>query len=985
MGPFWLSIFCFVSCAFALGQKATLSFDDGGSGLQLGGSGVTPEIILDSDDWEGVIRTANDLAADFGRVLGSDGQITTTKTLASSSSPKIIAGTIGKSALIDSLVSSGKIDVSGIEGQWETFLSQLVADPMDGESSALVIAGSDKRGTIYGLYDISEQIGVSPWYWWADVPPKQKSSIYAMDTSKTDGPPSVKYRGLFLNDEQPALTNWVNANYGQYNVDFYSKVFELLLRNKANYLWPTMWNNQFYNDDPQNGPTADMYGIVMGTSHTEPMARADKEKGSVYGGWNWGSNQQGVKDFMRQGVERAKDWETLWTLGMRGNGDNASPSLTAQQLEEVIAFQQDTLRDVLGVSDLSDVPMMWCLYKEVGGYFDAGMDVPDDITLLWSDDNVGNIQRLPTADEVDREGGAGVYYHFDYVGDPRNYKWINTIQLSKTWEQLNMAHKRSAKDIWIFNVGDLKPLELPLGHALSMAYDMSLFSDPASTDTWLRLWATREFGASVADATADIMATYGQLIVRRKYELLDETPYVFSTTNYNEAEANLAAWEDMLEQAQSVYDSLDSDTQTSFFEMVLHPVLAGKTVEEIYAKAALNGYYAQQGRTATNEMADDVSAAGQVDSEITSRYHSLLGGKWNHMMDQVHLGYTYWQDPGSNSLPSTQRVGSSGGGGWPGWPPNPTGGSSGGILGVSVEGSTASAPSDASPSLLPMDPYMAPADERFLDIYTRSTGSFDFSVTAADDAPYVTFSPANGTLSDTGPSQARVAIAVDWAAAPAGSSTVAVTVSTDGDAAATATLSLPLENRAVPADFAGFVESGGAVSIEPGHWSAQTGGAGGDADYAVVPRCGRTRSCVTLLPPTAGSQAAGAGPGLAYDFYAFAGAPDAAVTVYLAPSFNVDPGRRLAYAVAVGGEEAAARRVEPVEQTTLGTMPSDWMQSVKDGARVVTTRVGDVAEGRNTLRLWALEPGVVFTKVVLDLGGVRESYLGPPESLRVGM
>jgi hypothetical protein len=307
----FLSLATLVGRTLAIGQPASLSFTEITGGLKLSGNGLSPTIVIDSQDWAGVRRAGSDLANDFGLVTGTKGK-NVTSTSGLSNTPVIIAGTIGKSPLIDGLVSSKKLDVSAIVGKWESFTSQIVANPAEGIESALVIAGSDKRGTIFAIYDISEQIGVSPWYWWADVPPKMKTNIYALPKAKTQGPPSIKYRGIFLNDEQPALTNWVKANYGKYDSRFHAKVFELLLRLRANYFWPTMWDSKFHIDDTKNGPLADEMGIVMGTSHTEPMARADKEKVKP---WDWKSNQNNLKKYMQDGATRSKNWETLWTLG----------------------------------------------------------------------------------------------------------------------------------------------------------------------------------------------------------------------------------------------------------------------------------------------------------------------------------------------------------------------------------------------------------------------------------------------------------------------------------------------------------------------------------------------------------------------------------------------------------------------------------------------------------------------------------------------
>lgn len=464
---------CAVRAIYALGQEPIVAFHKESDSVKLAGRGASHlPIVLDGDDWPGVIRAANDLAEDFGSVTGGH----FARELLNSTDPAkecrrfgdrtaIIAGTIGRSKLIESLVRSGKIDVNSTEGKWEAFQTEMVNEPFVGISNALVISGSDKRGAIYGLYDISEQIGVSPWHWFADVAPTKHREIYALNKRKLQDSPSVKYRGLFINDEQPGITNWINRNYPPakygpgFNADFYSRLFELLLRLRANYLWPAMWNNIFTLDDPRNAPTADMYGIVMGTSHTEPMMRWKKEqKLFLDGNWNWDTNEENITTFFKEGAVRSEPYESLYTMGMRGFGDTASPTLTADSLKDIVNVQQNVLSEVFDTSNMSSIPQMWCLYKEVGGYYEDGMRVPDDVTLLWADDNWGNIQRLPIDNETDRVAGAGVYYHFDYVGGPRAYKWINTISLQRTWEQMQLAYEREARQIWIVNMGDVKGL-----------------------------------------------------------------------------------------------------------------------------------------------------------------------------------------------------------------------------------------------------------------------------------------------------------------------------------------------------------------------------------------------------------------------------------------------------------------------------------------------------------------------------------------------
>jgi hypothetical protein len=425
---FALVFLFYTQTVLGLGQSPTIVFEDAPGVFKLSDSTSPVQIVTDSSDWPGVARVCGDLARDFDSVTGQYGIVTSIHSspynnsidfgLATlrngSSNTIIIAGTIGKSALIDRLVQQDSIPKSSIQGKWETYVSTVVSQPFPGIDSALVIAGSDKRGTIYGLYDISEQIGVSPWYFWADVPPKKHSSIYALNTSAVRGPPSVKYRGIFLNDEAPALTGFINAHYPRgkygpgYNADFYATVFELLLRLKANTLWPTMWDSMFNIDDARNQPLADEYGIVMGTSHTEPMMRSTKEWSTFgKGEWKWSTNKDAIAAFMAEGVLRAKPYESIVTLGMRGPGDTAmSPNIEKETLEEIVRTQRGILRR----ENMASVPQVWCLYKEVLGYFDAGLEVPDDVTLLWADDNWGNIRRLPAAKEKKRKGGSGVYY-----------------------------------------------------------------------------------------------------------------------------------------------------------------------------------------------------------------------------------------------------------------------------------------------------------------------------------------------------------------------------------------------------------------------------------------------------------------------------------------------------------------------------------------------------------------------------------------------
>ncbi|KAJ9132090.1 Glycoside hydrolase family 115 protein [Pleurostoma richardsiae] len=1042
------------SLAAALGQQPIVTFANSTGTFQIAGDSVSVgQILVSSNDYWGVIRAAQDLALDFGRVTGTNYTLssgvngsapvtyqykpvnnknntfyTTTSTQNllgpnftdfSASSVVVIAGTIGHSTLIDNLVSAGTLDVRDIDGQWESFVSQLVRNPAPGVSQALVIAGSDPRGTIYGIYDISEQIGVSPWYFWADVPVTQNAKVYVLPDRKVQGPPSVKYRGFFLNDEQPGLTNWVASNFPDaasgaagYGPGFYSLLFELLLRLRANYLWPTIWGSMFEVDFPENQPLADAYEIVLGSSHTEPLMRAQNEFGTFYKGpWAYNLNNATIDDYFRYGVERARPYarNSLWTMGMRGTGDTAIEGLgvdaIVSMLETLVANQQRIIVDGLDVN-ISTVPQMWCLYKEVQTYIFEGLEVPEDITLLWSDDNWGNVRRLPLRNETDRPGGAGIYYHFDYVGDPRNYKWINTVQLAKTAEQMHMAYSRGADRIWIVNVGDLKPLEIPISHFLDMAYDTDRWGVDTSGD-WAAAWGAREFGPELAANISDLVVKYGMYANRRKFELVE--PETYSVINYNEADAVLEQWALLAEQALAVYEKLNETAQPAFFQMILHPIQAGEIVYKIYIGAAKNLLYAGQKRNSANDVINAVLNASTDDANLTSTWDRLLDGKWEHMLDQTHLGYDgYWQQPMRNTLPAMSYV-------------QTAFVSLAGHVGVGVEGSNATVQGDDkyhsnsgnNLAVPPLDPY-GPIT-RYFDVFSRGTNSCTW--TASPWQPWVKLSQYNGTVGPQNGTDSRVYISIDWDDAPPAPNVTIVNINiTNGCRAAgfdkyaysNPMVQIPVQHRYVPSNFTeGFIESDGHVSILGPHYqtivrppsntsllnaSSSSSSATKNVTYHTFADLTRTGDGVGLWPQNTDKLTIETAPALEYQLYLFSNSSAANVTVFISPSHNyLGDQTPLSYAIALyptGGTPKPVT-VTPVGRTVGAALPDGWGYAVADGVwgrvgNYTTSRFNVTQEGAYTLRIWALVPSVIVHKVVVDMGGVRPSYLGPPESFLLG-
>ena len=465
------------------------------------------------------------LQSDIEMVTGRKPEII--YTLPASIKNIIIIGTLNKSSLIKRLVKEKKMNVNGIKDKWECFELQVIHNPFKGIQNALVIAGSDKRGTAYGVFELSQQMGVSPWYWWADVPVKKKKEVYVKKGVFKMGPPSVKYRGIFINDEAPAFSGWAKEKFGGVNHNVYEKIFELLLRLKANYLWPAMWGNAFNDDDTLNPVMADKYGIVMGTSHHEPMLRAQQEwKRYGKGQWNYDSNEVVLKDFWRKGIENMGTHESIVTIGMRGDGDMPmTQGSNIALLERIVSDQRKIIEEVTG-KPASQTPQLWALYKEVQDYYDKGMRVPDDVTLLLCDDNWGNIRKLPKLTDKPRSGGYGIYYHFDYVGGPRNYKWINTNNIARVWEQMHLAYEYGVDKIWIVNVGDLKPMEFPISFFLDYAWNVKKWNEDNLRDYYTQ-WAAKQFGAAHAKEIGEIIQKYSQYNARRKPELLSPETYSF--------------------------------------------------------------------------------------------------------------------------------------------------------------------------------------------------------------------------------------------------------------------------------------------------------------------------------------------------------------------------------------------------------------------------------------------------------------------------
>jgi len=813
-------------------------------------SQITSIYVDSTDDW--LVRKAVSLLQnDIEMVTGKKPEIIS--SVPSSIRNVIIIGTIDKSSLIQKIVSEKKLNVDSIKGKWETFKLQTLGDPVNGIQNAFVIAGSDKRGAAYGVFELSEQIGVSPWYWWADVPVKKKNEIFIKKGTYKFGPPSVKYRGIFINDEAPAFSGWTKEKFGGVNHLVYEKIFELLLRLKANYLWPAMWANAFNDDDTLNPILANKYGIVMGTSHHEPMLRAQQEwKRYGKGQWNYDSNEVVLKDFWRKGIENMDHHESIVTIGMRGDGDKPMTQGTAiNLLERIVSDQRKIIEEVTG-KPASQTPQLWALYKEVQDYYDKGMRVPDDVTLLLCDDNWGNIRKLPKLTDKPRSGGYGIYYHFDYVGGPRNYKWINTNNIARVWEQMHLAYEYGVKNIWIVNVGDLKPMEFPISFFLDYAWNVNKWNEDDLKDYYSQ-WAAKQFGTAHAKEIGNILEKYSQYASRRKPELLDASTYEI----YNEGRSVQNDYNNLLFKAERINSALPDEYKNAYFELVLHPIKALANLQNLYTAVAWNRLLEKDKQGEANEFADSAKKDYAKDSLITLKYNQLNNGKWDHMMDQTHIGYTYWQQPPVNKMPDIKYV--------------------------------------------PVDSIKSP--------------EYDTTKTIPE-ANY----PKN-------------------------------------------------LNKNISYEFWGY------VSVEAAHYTTKIDAK--NIKWKVIPDIGKDGDGITTFPVTANEQTvSNNSPHLEYEIYTYDKGP-LKLQAYFSPTLNFhNDSSGLKYAISMDDEKPQIISINKDDNNQ-----KTWEGWVANNIIIKTSDHTINKAGKHTIKYWMISPAVVLQKIVVDLGGVKPSYLGPPETI----
>lgn len=953
-----------------------VQYESAPGAFRLAAGGVAASIIVSGEDWQGVVRAAGDLGQDIGRVTGTAAQVVKADTPRRGS---IIVGTIGKSPLIDGLVKAGRLNVDGVRGQWESFVIETV----DG---SLVVAGSDKRGTIYGIYDISEKIGVSPWYWWADVAPRKSASLYVREGRYVQPSPKVKYRGIFINDEWPSFGGWATAKFGGLNSKMHAHLFELLLRLKANYLWPAMWATAFNEDDPKNPRLADMYGIIMGTSHHEPMMRAHKEytrRRDEVGEWNYATNKARLDSFFTAGLRRNKAYDNLITIGMRGDGDVAMSDGGDEQnmrvLADVVKGQREIIRNVYGC-DPQEVPQLWAIFTEVQRYYDKGFTVPDDVLLLFCDNNWGYLRRTGPKKELNRKGGLGLYYHIDMNGGPWNDRWVTTTTVPKLREQLHLAYRTGIDDLWIINVGDLKPKEMPIDFIMRYAWNPDLIK-PGCEQAYLTEWAAQCFGDDLSADVADIVARYTKYNLWRKAEV--QVPGIFSIANHREADRVDSLWLSLEEKAEAVRRQVPGESLDAYYQLVYYPAVASSGVARMYNAVTRNRAFARQGRPQAAAWRSVAESLFERDKRLTAYYNdTLAGGKWQGMMQDKHIGYTKWLMPDDNILPRMKTV-------------TPEEGAQ---MGVVAEGNEYA---DNYNDALALPVFDSMLDQNYyIDVFNRGTVGFRF--TAKANAPWVVLSESKASI-DGAYDERRIRVSIDWSKAETGCNEAAVTLAGGGKTVDVAVKAV--KGGAPEAKGAFFGNLSGLEFSVPAHMFSRNLPGNGQS-WTLLPGLGRGEGCMgasDVCRQTDGDLATNQ-PTLEYQVLL----PDTnTVTLCLGilPMQDVQPERGLRLAVQLDGQKpvvldarqgfkdefqeytkdnlALSPNLKPLPEVEKDIMLTGYGQErrneVFDNMRWLTARLPVAGGGLHTLRVIMVDPEVVLERIVVNPDNAHPSYFGAPE------
>lgn len=955
-------------------------------------------ICLEQSAFPGVIRVTEKVAHDVELVSGKKPQILVEKeipeTLESSGEDwTIIAATKGKSSFLKKLEEAGSAELKELEQKRECYAWIFPEIKNRTKSNLLVIAGSDKRGTIYGLFHLSEMLGVSPFVDWCGLmPPKQEKIELREDMACISKEPSVRYRGFFINDEWPAFGNWCNHNFGGFNAKAYDHVFELLLRLKGNYLWPAMWSARFADDGPDllNAELADEYGIIMGMSHHEPCLRQGEEykylrgKNSVYGdAWNFRTNREGITKFWEDGLKRSGKFENVITVGMRGEADtaimgkNATLEDNIQLLRDVLKTQKKLIQERVN-PDLTKVPRMIALYKEVEEFFYGnektkglmGAEELEDVILMLCDDNYGNLRTLPTEEMRKHAGGYGMYYHLDYHGWPVSYEWINSSYLPKIWEQMSMAYDFGVRELWMVNVGDIATQEFPLSFFLDMAYDFDRWGSRAlnCTQEYTRKWVRQQFGSveeETQDTIADILEQYTKIIHRRRPEALN--PETYHPVQEKESSRIFEEEEQLLKKLQDVYETIEKTNPqnlSAFIALVYYPAFGTMNLVKMQILAGWNHYYANLGAVCANDYGDEVERCMEQDRKAVEMYHQMDQGRWYGMGMSQHIGFTHWNEDECRNpvvmrvIPLKKRS----------------------IL-VAADGTAQHA--EGSPWLdntMKLKDFLNPDCTRAsVTLYSRSDLKAEYKVLKKPG--WLSVEPMEGWLDGVSQKKVRLNLTLIKQRLPE------TNQDTIQDSLEIATpegkceITVPVYTGNLQDKKNVFVDTMGYLSIEAAHYVNSVPGNYKDRQvkFENLQGYGKTNSAMKAFPSDACTVPGQDAPYLEYQFVLEESGTYEA-EFYMQPSNPVTRENQLLYAVRIN--EEVTETVNAVEKDyQVGDQAEKWAEGVLSQIRRQTVSIKCRA-GFNTLRVYHVTPGFVLEKIVIYPMGEKpeESYLGPAET-----
>lgn len=932
-------------------------------------------LYFDAQDFEVVKKAADLFSNDVRLVTGQAIQVGVIENKLASNS--IIVGTLGHNELIDKLVAKHKLDVKSLENRWESYLIEVVRNPLPGVSKALVVVGSDRRGTAYGLFTISEAIGVSPWYWWADAPVAKRQELNLKVDKVVSKEPTVKYRGIFINDEDWGLLRWAKRTFekerGNIGPKTYAKVCELLLRLKANYLCPAMHEaSTAFNKIPENKLVADSFAIVMGSVHCEPLLfnNASEWDKKTMGEWDYVNNKETLNKVLKQRVTENSPYENVYTLALRGLHDKAMGGSNdmkerVKMLGKALMDQRQLLVDVIR-KPANEIPQAFTPYKEVLDVYSAGLDLPEDVTIIWPDDNYGYMKRLSSPREQKRSGRAGVYYHVSYLGKPHDYLWMGTTPPALMYEELRKAYDTTADRIWLLNVGDIKSCEFSMDLFLAMAYDIDSFNYD-NISLYQARWLSDMFGKEYYEDFVDITNTFYHQSFSRKPEFMGwgyqwttnrhgkerNTDTDFSFTNYREAELRLAAYDRIGTKVEHILKELPEEQKAGFYQLLYYPVKGCELLNKMVLNGQKNRWYALQERAAANVLKDRVKVYSDSLQTITEGYNSLLGGKWNHIMTtRQGFAASYFELPKMETVVLSDVS----------------------SLGIWAEGEDV-LKGMSSFHMLPMyNTYFR--QSHFFDIFNKGTNSINWNIKVSEDWIQINQKKGYTTTED------RIWVSIDWAKVPVGDRISGI-IEVTADGVQKENIYVSVFNPSSPSlaevDTL-FVEHNGCVSINAVDYHRKV--ENDDIKIMTIPNLGFENASVQLGNPIAPMQRTGSSivPRVEYDFYTFEqGSVD--VYTYVLPTFTLSADKDYAGHEATNIETRYGVCIDdgPVMNPSTSSFEyaQIWYESALKNCRINKTTLHINKPGKHTVKVLCGDAGTVLQKVVLDFGGMKRSYLGP--------